>query len=508
VNQFGFHSLGQFVFWVSLGATTPVWSAPIPLSQQIPQNHAEKLGTLEVHLAPKAQAPKDIAQSPTSKKLELFNSEANPVGGAKEPVEKTQGEEVQSQIPSSFSQTRIVSQGILNQPLQNPLQPSPCWQSLSRSRCSFQPSLARFKQTNPDVAEIPSDLELGVLRVAPETQRSQTELGTLQVEPETAQNNELGTLRVEPGKDELGTLRVAPETTQPDELGTIASPDLNAQSIDGAADPELGTLRLQEDVVPQLPELPSPTKQASVFLLSRIDYFRTTNVFSGIDPTDDGLIRSGVTLFYAPRLGPKTFLVTSIDANLIRYTTLGSTRSGRQGLNYDELRFRAGVFHQLTPRMSGEIGWSNQQLFNAKEGLQTFFSGDRLLGENALRIELSRQDSIARKLTLNTYYQFRLNFSDPNDRSRLINSLTTSLSYDITPKLQTAIDYQVAWSHFTQQSRNDVFNQLVGRLSYTLNRSSQINVFTGFSFGNSSNPDIDFDGFVFGAGLVFNAPLF
>jgi hypothetical protein len=490
----------------------------MPLSQQIPQNRAEKLGTLEVRLAPKAQAPKDIAQSPTFKKLELFNSEANRVGGAKELVEKTQSEEVQSQIPSSFSQTRIVSQGILNQPLQNPLQPSPCWQSLSRSRCSFQASQARLKQTNSDGANALQaaqalDPELGILRVAPETERSQNELGTLQVAPETAQNSELGTLRVEPGMDdELGTLRVAPETAQPDELGTLAPPDLNAQSIDGAADPELGILRLQEDTVPQLPELPSPTKQASVFLLSRIDYFRTTNVFSGIDPTDDGLIRSGVTLFYAPRLGPKTFLVTSIDANLIRYTTLGSTRATRansQGfLNYDELRFRAGIFHQLTPRMSGEIGWSNQQLFTAKEGLQTIFSGDRFLGENALRIELNRQDQIARKLTLNTYYQFRLNFSDPNDRSRLINSLTTSLSYDITPKLQTAIDYQVAWSHFTQQSRNDVFNQLVGRLSYTLNRSSQVNVFTGFSFGNSSERNIDFNGFVFGAGLVFNVPLF
>ncbi|NDJ16092.1 hypothetical protein [Myxacorys almedinensis] len=543
-------ALGQVAFWVGLGMPSSAWSAPIPMAPQIPQSGAAALGTLEVRLAPPS-APESreagfreaVAARPapahrwltTDRTVQEPPSDALPsaiAGNASSPdlarplvpplassatLSPPSGERFalepdQRDGSASFNQTRIVGQGILKQRLQHPTRPAPCWQSLptapsfgvlpSESRCSFQPGQAQLNPINAQAASLSvaqsldsGDPELGILRIEPEIDRPTNELGTLRVAPELGQTDELGTLRVVP----------EPET---DELGAIEQ-GLNAQSIDGAADPELGTLRLQEDTVPQLPTLPAAPKPASVFLLSRIDYFRTTNVFSGVDPVDDGLIRAGATLFYAPRLGPKTFLVTSIDTNLIRYTSLGSTRPGSGGfLNYDELRFRAGVFHQLTSRMSGEIGWSNQQLFNAKEGLRSFFSGDRFLNDHALRIELSRRDPIAPKLTLNTFYQFRLSFADPNDRSRLINSLTASLSYDVTPKLQTAIDYQVAWSHFTQQSRDDLFNQIVGRLSYALNRSSQVNVFTGFSFGNSSDRRIDFNGFIFGAGLVFNLPLF
>ncbi len=291
--------------------------------------------------------------------------------------------------------------------------------------------------------------------------------------------------------------RLAQSTPPPEptdsELGVIITKPA------GEFDPELGLPRLQERI---LEPRPSPAaRQPSVYLIGRVDYFRTTNVFSSVDPVKDGLIRSGLTLFYAPAIGRNTYLVTSVDGNLVRYGNLGF-------LNYNELRLRAGVLQRLTPRTFGEIGWGNQQLFSTREGLRDALRGDRFLNDHAIRLELSRQDALSTKLALNTFYQFRASFANPNDRSRLINSFITSLSYSWSSNLQTALDYQVAWSHFTQQPRDEIYHQLVARLTYTITPQSQFNVFSGFSFGGSSDSRIDFNSFILGVGLVLNVSLF
>lgn len=311
---------------------------------------------------------------------------------------------------------------------------------------------------------------------------------------------------------ELGVLRVNPILEEEDELGSLRAEEQPLEPDTGTPDPELGTLRIQErppsqtpDTFPTPPEnrLPKPPRQASVFLLTRLDYFKSSNVFSARDPVDDGLIRSGLTLFYAPSLGPRTFLITSIDANLIRYTTLGS-----RNLNYDEVRYRAGIYQRLTPRVSGEIGWSNQKLFSSDTGLQQIFGGKRFFNDHSLRLELSRQDTLSPQIALNTFYQFRWSFADPVDRSRLLNSLIATLSYSFSQKIQTALDYQFTWSHFTQQSRDDLYHQVVARFTYNFTPRNQVNVFSGFSFGDSSDRAINFDSFIFGVGIVVNTPLF
>jgi hypothetical protein len=312
------------------------------------------------------------------------------------------------------------------------------------------------------------------------------------------------------GDPELGLLRVNPILEDEDELGSLRAEEQPLEPSTGTIDPELGTLRIEErppeepsDQFPTPPQnrFPKPPRQASVFLLARVDYFKTSNVFSARDPVDDGLIRSGLTLFYAPPLGPRTFLITSIDANLIRYTTLGK-------LNYDEIRYRAGIYQRLTPRMSGEIGWSHQKLSLSDVGLRQIFGGDRFFSDHSLRLELSRQDPLSPRMTLNTYYQLRWSFADPDDRSRLLNSVIATLNYSLSPKLQTALDYQFTWSHFTQQSRDDLYHQVVARLTYNFTSRNQINIFSGFSFGNSTDRAIDFNSFIFGVGIVVNTPLF
>jgi hypothetical protein len=367
----------------------------------------------------------------------------------------------------SISTTRKLSERSFTSPA---LPSNRCWKSIRN--CSYGESVDPILPIPPTEGRV--DPEIGDLRLTPVPESEVTELGILNIQP--------------------------------------------VESPIGAGDPELGTLRLQERTTPQPPiALPTRPRQPSAFLLARIDYFKTANVYSERDPVDDGLIRTGLTFFYAPPIGSKTFLITSLDANLIRYGRLGrDTNLG--GINYDELRLRAGIFHRFTPRVSGELGWSTQKLFTANRGLQQIFSGEEFATDNSIRFELSRQDRLSPKLSLNTFYQFRwsiegmddrsqrLNLTD--DRSRVLNSFIATLVYNVSPRFQTAIDYQFTWSHFTQQERDDLYHQLVGRMTYNLSPRTQVNVFSGFSFGSSTDSRIDFNSFIFGAGLVFNLPLF
>lgn len=238
-------------------------------------------------------------------------------------------------------------------------------------------------------------------------------------------------------------------------------------------DPELGTLRVQEQ------KLQSPPYKPVAHLLGQVGYFQSNNIFSGVDPVDDGLFSTGLTLFVAPKLGNKTNLITAIDGKLIRYVE-------HSNANYNLLRLRAGLRHQLTLEMFGEIGWNNQKLFIAK-------TGDRFLNENALRLALQRQDKISNNLWLNSLYEFQLGFADPDSRSRVINSLSADLVYYVQPRLQLGLGYQFAASDFTQRDRNDNYHLILGSLTYATSYDSQINLQGGVSFGGSSDPNIDFD---------------
>ena len=312
------------------------------------------------------------------------------------------------------------------------------------------------------------------------------------------------------GDPELGVLKLQPQAPPSDpELGHLLVETASANP----PDPELGVLWLQEIPPKGPPKIPlpppPPPKHASVYLQGRLDYFRSNNVFSSLDSQTDGLIRSGLTLFYAPALGKKTYLITSIDGNLIRYGNISR-------LNYNELRLRAGIWRQLSPNMAAELDWSSQKLYTARTGLQDPLSGDRFFNDNSVSLDLSRSDALSPKVTLSTFYQLRMSFASPNNpefndplnRSRLINTFVGSLNYKLSPSSVMALDYQYAWSHYTQQARDDHYHQLLARFTYTFTPSTQFNLFGGYSFGNSSEALIHYNSFIFGVGLSFNLPLF
>lgn len=277
-------------------------------------------------------------------------------------------------------------------------------------------------------------------------------------------------------------------------------------------DPDLGCVSVGDPSVPRLP---------IVYLLSRIDYFNSSNVFSQrLNTVRDGLTRPGLTLLVVPPLGPTTYLIASVEGNFIRYTTLSE-------IDYNELKFRAGIFHQLSSKMSLELSWTNQQLFLQRDqvfrlpgqkipGLE---KGTRFFNEHAFQLSISRRDQLAKRLSLSTLYQLRVAFADPltqasviiqepPNQSRITNALIASLNYDIQPNLQAGLDYQLSISQFTQQSREDTYHQIIGRLSYALFRNTQLTGFVGYSFGRSSDANINFNSLLLGISLTFNLALF
>lgn len=273
------------------------------------------------------------------------------------------------------------------------------------------------------------------------------------------------------------------------ELGILRLREVEVQD-DGS---ELGILRLRDlEVQPpklegQLPNRSQPTAH----LLARVSYFQTNNIFSGVDPVDGGLISSGLTLWAAPALGPKTNFVAVIDGNLIRYLA-------QSEFNYNQLRFRAGIRQRLTPRMYGEIGWNNQQLFRDSVGDACGSRcALRFLNEHSLRLALYRRDRLTDRLRLDSLYEFRLSNANPDSRSRMINSLSLSLSYYIQRNLQVGLDYQFGLSNFTQRKREDQYHRLLSHLTYAVSRDSQISLQGGLSLGGSSDPNIDFNNFFF-----------
>ncbi len=365
-------------------------------------------------------------------------------------------------------------------------------EQLDGAQLKLQPTPLPLPKSQPvriqeklNVSQANSNSELGNLRLRelePESRpaASNSELGNLRVrelepEPRPASNSELGNLRVR---------ELEPESrpASNSELGNLRVRELEPETLPTDGDLELGNVRIREQE-PKPTQAASPQYETTVRVLSQVGYFQTNNIFSGVDPVNDGLVSLGLTLLAAPALGPRTALVTAIDGSLIHYVD-------QSQFDYNQLRFRAGIRQQLNSRMSGELGWNNQQLFRTG-------GGDRFLNENSIRFALSRRDRLSNKLRLNTFYELRLSDADPERRSRIINSFSVSLSYALRRNLQVGLDYQFALSNFTKRDREDQYHRFLSRLNYSLSDRSQVSVQGGLTFGASSEPNIDFDNFFF-----------
>ncbi|MDY7012973.1 MAG: hypothetical protein SVX43_05120 [Cyanobacteriota bacterium] len=298
--------------------------------------------------------------------------------------------------------------------------------------------------------------------------------------PDSEQNG----IEIEPSTEPLEARTKESEHLPHFELDSLPLKENSEQEEkEGEIDPELGILRLEE-----IEKNIEPT-QPSAYLLGWVGYLRSDNLFAEIDPIEEGLFRGSLTFLTLRNLGPNTAVFGAVGASTVRYQEFSE-------LDYNQLSLNAGISQRLFQGTYGELGWSNQQLF-IREG------DFRFLNDHSAYVQLRRQDAIAPRLTLDTSYLFRLSFAEPDIRSQTSHELGSSLTYSPYASLQIALDYDFVLSNFRNTERSDRYHQLLARLTYTLSPRSRLELFGGPSFGGSSDPDVDFNTFIFGVGLGF-----
>ncbi|TAE60733.1 MAG: hypothetical protein EAZ76_09630 [Nostocales cyanobacterium] len=246
--------------------------------------------------------------------------------------------------------------------------------------------------------------------------------------------------------------------------------------------------RPEEELPIPATEKPKEQFQPIGYLRGYAGYFHTDNIFSSNESKiTDGLFYTGLTLAsaYFP-ITPSTYINGSIDCSLIRYID-------QSQFNYNQLRFNAGIYQQISPQMYAELNFSNQRLFYARNG-DFFSAGERFLDEDSIRLSLGRRDNLTDKLTLDSFYELSANFSRPERRSRIINYVWLSLGYSVTEPLSVGLNYQFNFSDFTEIEREDQFHRIYAHLNYRTSDTSNVYLQGGYNLGGSTTPDIDFSG--------------
>jgi hypothetical protein len=109
------------------------------------------------------------------------------------------------------------------------------------------------------------------------------------------------------------------------------------------------------------------------------------------------------------------------------------------------------------------------------------------------------------QLTLDSYYQGQVYFSDPSEFSNVLNSVGAYLGYRFAPQWDTGIGYRLTISDFTRQSRHETYQRITGQIRYSISPTVRVSVFGGLSYGRSSEERITFDDSFFG--ISFDATI-
>lgn len=332
-------------------------------------------------------------------------------------------------------------------------------------------------------------------------------------------------------EDVLGLAKIEEDDT-PERLSQV--PDLiesipeerlirDRPTVDGSPDEELGDLRLQLQRSRQNEDLgilrllktaeaaPEPPPQPIAYLSGRLGFLDSDNVFrsNGIGPSlsrrrkDEQVYQSGLTFFLFPKLSDSTNLYAIAGTTLARYERA-------EEVNFNQLQLQLGIRQKLFSRTYAQLGWRNQTFYTP--GYRK-----KQLTINSIDAQLSHRSILNSRMWIDGFYQARLGFADLNDSeerpktdtsSRFRQTFTLALNYGITRDLRTSLLYQLDLEDFTQISRFDVYQQVLGSISYKVTPETRFSVFGGTRFGNSSDATINLDDTFYGAGLNLNLPLF
>ncbi|MGB3309497.1 MAG: hypothetical protein WBG32_13805 [Nodosilinea sp.] len=268
-------------------------------------------------------------------------------------------------------------------------------------------------------------------------------------------------------------------------------------------DNDLGILRIRDQ--PQLPTQVARPPAKIGFFSARLAIASSDNILLAVNDvgglTSDTFLRPSIAFGIYPSLGPQTALIATADLGLQRY-------SAQSSLNYDDLRFRVGLRQGLGSRSYGQLIVTYQELYRPGGNRARFFKN------TALGLTLGRRDPITPKLALDSYYLVQFNDAQSTgsgtvtDFSRIFQSAGAYLGYDITPRVQLGLSYQLNLIDYTAQPRYDTFQQVLGQVVYRLSPNLRLNLYGGVSFGRSSEPRVRFDDTFFGAAIDATIPLF
>lgn len=253
---------------------------------------------------------------------------------------------------------------------------------------------------------------------------------------------------------------------------------------------ELGEIR----IIKSPPQQPAPRRQPDVQLLLRSSVFSSSNItaLSSFNPSDTVFINSAQFLA-TPKLGETTRLIAAAGGGITRFATQGDS-------NYNFVTYNVAIQQRIAAGMYGQLGWLQDTLYRNADG-------DRLLQENGVQLILGRQDQLGRKLRLDSFYELRASFANPDDQNRVVNTLGTRLRYDVTPQLQGALDYRLAFKNFTRVDRSDTEHQVSALAIYNINPDLFVAGSVSYLFGRSSDAAIDLNNLSFGLSVGLNIPL-
>ena len=314
--------------------------------------------------------------------------------------------------------------------------------------------------------------------------------------------------------EEIGIPTEAQDTREDDDLGIIRANPIRS-------DVDLGILRLLQTATVK----PEPPKAPFAFLIGRVGFLSSDNTFrsNGFNPSDFGftgfdgsqlnrrdsaqIYQAGLSLYLFPRLTENTNLYAIAETNLARYegdNLVSLNRAGdtiRRTPDYNELEFQLGIRHRLKPRTYVQVGWRNQTLYK-------FGYEDKFFSAHYLDALISHRSILSSRIWLDSIYQMRYGFASPKTSSRVRHTLSLSLNYGFSKDLRTSLLYQTDLDDYTQRSRFDIYQQVLGIISYGITPEARLSVFGGTRFGHSSEPSVNLDDTFYGAGLNVNLPLF
>lgn len=259
------------------------------------------------------------------------------------------------------------------------------------------------------------------------------------------------------------------------------------------ADPE-STMNDLGEIQVIAPPRRSPTAQ----LLLRSGYITTSNIADPIFTEGNSVWMNSATFLVTPELSNRTRLVARAGVDLAEVF---------EADDYTVARFGLGVQQRVGHTTFLQLGWTHDRTT----------SGNNFLSDHSARFSVLHQERLSERLRFSPFYELRASFTNPEIQSRISNSLGARLSYSVTPRFETGLDYRLVVDSLTEGGEFDggrstgARNQFSLVANYQVSRQFFINSSVSYLFGETFTFDQgaqDLNNVLFQIGIGLNLPLF